>query len=134
MIPLTANAAILLAIHPIDFRRQADGLIAHCRHVLKKDPRCGTFFVFINKARTMIRVLVYDVNGFWVMTKRLSAGTFKHWPSKQTPITPFTAAELMRLLRGEQTDPPVNLLTDSKSCRPNKPNDGTTPVKSAAFV
>lgn len=106
MIPFTASASVLLAIQPVDFRRQADGLIAHCRQVLAQDPRSGTFFVFINKARTMIRVLVYDVNGFWVMTKRLSAGTFKGWPTRQAPLSACTAAELMRLLRG--IDEPVN--------------------------
>ena len=100
MIPLTAAASVLLAVQPVDFRRQADGLIAHCRQALAQDPRSGTFFVFINKAKTMIRVLVYDVNGFWVMTKRLSAGTFKGWPTQQAPLSACTAADLMRLLRG----------------------------------
>ena len=69
MIPVTHSTPILIAVEPVDFRRQMDGLIAHCRQKLSSEPMDGTFFVFINRARTMIRVLVYDGTGFWLMTK-----------------------------------------------------------------
>jgi hypothetical protein len=101
VIPITAQSTILLAIKPVDFRRQIDGLVAHCQQVLNTDPRGGTLFVFINKARTMIRVLVYEHNGYWVMTKRLSQGTFRGWPTDRQPLSPLNAGALMRLLRGE---------------------------------
>lgn len=103
MIPLTARTPILLALQPIDFRKQIDGLVAHCRNVLTVDPKSGTFFIFINRARTMIRVLVFDHNGYWVMTKRLSRGTFQ-WPSGTTPLSPMNASKLVRLLRNGTQD------------------------------
>lgn len=99
MIPVTASTPILVAIEPVDFRRQMDGLIAHCRQTLSADPMTGTFFIFINRAKTMIRVLVYDGSGFWLMTKRLSKGKFTGWPKRRQALSPLSAKVLMRLLQ-----------------------------------
>jgi hypothetical protein len=105
MIPITASTSVMVAIDPVDFRRQMDGLIAHCRHVLASDPMSGTLFIFINRSKTMIRVLVYESNGFWLMTKRLSKGKFTGWPKSQQAISPLSAKILMRLL---QTPSPIS--------------------------
>ena len=99
MIPVTASTPIMVAIKPVDFRRQMDGLIAHCRQTLSTDPMTGTFFIFINRAKTMIRVLVYDGSGFWLMTKRLSKGKFTGWPRSRQELSPLAAKVLMRLLQ-----------------------------------
>jgi transposase len=100
MIQLTAKTIILLARTPADFRCGIDGLAAQCRLQLKHDPSCGTLFVFINRSKTMIRTLVYDGSGFWLMTKRLSKGKFSGWPTTGI-INPVAAAELRQLLSGE---------------------------------
>jgi hypothetical protein len=99
MIPVTASTSILIAIEPVDFRRQMDGLIAHCRQRLSADPMTGTFFIFINRSKTQIRVLVYEGNGFWLMTKRLSKGRFTGWPKTNQALSPLSAKVLMKLLR-----------------------------------
>lgn len=109
MIQLTAHTRILLATRCADFRKGIDGMAALCRLELKKDPRCGTLFVFINRSHTMIRALQYDGTGFWLMTKRLSAGTFRGWPGQGENLHRADAARLSVLLRG--TLPPVQ--TDS---------------------
>jgi len=67
---------------------------------LAQDPRDGTLYVFINRARTMIRALVYDQGGFWLMTKRLSAGRFTGWPVAGVAVSGATACELRVLLAG----------------------------------
>ncbi len=100
MILLTANTPILLATHAADFRKGIDGLVAVCRDELEKDPRSGTYFGFINRNRTMIRVLVYDGTGFWLMTKRLSKGKFPGWPQSASPISSFDAKRLRVLISG----------------------------------
>lgn len=101
MIMLTANTRILLATQPADFRRGIDGLAAVCRQALSQDPRNGTMFVFINRARTMVRALVYESNGFWLMTKRLSQGRFANWPADESPVNPVLARQLRALLSGD---------------------------------
>lgn len=101
MIQLSANSPILLATQPADFRRGIDGMVAVCRQHLAQDPRSGTLFVFINRARTMVRVLVYEGNGFWLMTKRLSKGKFIGWPSGSDPVSGLEARRLRQLLAGK---------------------------------
>ena len=63
MIHLTCNSTILIATQPADFRQGIDGLAALCKQRLNSEPRSGTLFVFINRNKTMIRVLVYENNG-----------------------------------------------------------------------
>jgi transposase len=86
MLQITAQSKILLAIQSIDFRSGIDGIAALCRQVLDQDPMNGTLFVFRNRLKTMIRVLCYDGQGFWLCTKRLSSGRFKWWPNQTDSV------------------------------------------------
>lgn len=101
MIQLHANSVILLATQPADFRKGIDGMQALCQLELNCQPRSGTLFVFINRGKTMIRALVYDGSGFWLMTKRLSKGKFHGWPSNEFLVNPFNAKQLRALLLGK---------------------------------
>lgn len=76
MIQITAHMRILAALEPVDFRKGIDGLAALCRQKLDADPFSGALFVFVNKSRQALRVLVYDGQGFWLCHKRLSRGRF----------------------------------------------------------
>ena len=99
MIHLTRDTPILLGIAPADFRCGIDGFAARCRTLLGEEPAGGTLYVFINRARTMIRCLVHDGTGYWLMTKRLSRGRFTRWPSAvEAPMTVADARELRVLL------------------------------------
>jgi transposase len=101
MIQLTPQMRVLVATEPADFRRGIDGLARQCRAVLGADPFSGTVFVFRNRRRTAIKVLVYDGQGFWLCHKRLSKGKFRYWPSSaDEAVTPVQAHELQVLLRG----------------------------------
>ena len=103
MIHLTADTHILLATEPADFRKGIDGLAFICKDRLSSNPRSGTLFVFINRSRTMVRTLVYDGTGFWLMTKRLSKGKFQHWPKSNNAINPVAAKQLRQLLLGNES-------------------------------
>ena len=81
MIQLTPHMRILVAVEPADFRKGIDGLAQLCREVLARDPFEGAVFVFRNRNRTMIRLLSYDGQGFWLCQKRLSTGRFRFWPT-----------------------------------------------------
>lgn len=100
MIHLTSETKIFLATQPADFRKGIDGFVALCRAQLQQDPRGGTLFVFVNRSKTMVRSLIYDGTGFWLMTKRLSKGRFKNWPKSSKTIDPITAKQLRKLLIG----------------------------------
>ena len=86
MIQLTPHMRIILAVEPADFRKGIDGLSQIAKRVLKSDPFSGYLFVFMNKRRTAIKLLLYDGQGFWLFQKRLSKGRFKWWPNKNGEI------------------------------------------------
>jgi len=75
MIHLTADTRILLAHEASDFRKGIDGFVAICSQTLQQDPRNGTLFVFINRAATMIRILSYESNGYYLITNQSATGT-----------------------------------------------------------
>ena len=96
MIQITPQMRVLVGAEPADFRAGIDGLAERCRKVLETDPFSGTVFVFRNRRRTAIRVLVYDGRGFWLCHKRFSNGRFGYWPSRRE----LEVHELAVLLRG----------------------------------
>ena len=100
MILLTHETPILLGIAPADFRKSLDGFVSLCQYGLLQEPRNGTVFVFINRAKTMIRALSYDGTGYWLMSKRLSRGKFTGWPDRQCALSVTSARELRIILSG----------------------------------
>ena len=82
MIQITPQMRIFVVVEATDFRKGIDGLCRICRSVLKTDPFSGSVFVFRNRRRTSIKILVYDGQGFWICQKRLSYGKFTWWPEK----------------------------------------------------
>ena len=81
MIQITPQMRVLVAMEAVDGRRGIDGLGQICRSVLLANPGDGTMFVFRTRSGKAIRLLVYDGQGFWLASKRLSAGRFGYWPT-----------------------------------------------------
>ena len=100
MIQITPHMRILVAVAPIDFRVGIDGLVALCRQRLESDPFSGGVFVFSNRRRSAIKILMYDGSGYWVCQKRLSAGHLAYWPDGAGPASTLEACELQVLLMG----------------------------------
>jgi transposase len=98
MLQLTPQSRILLATEPVDFRKGIDGLAAVCRQKLREQPLNGAVFVCRNRAGTALKLLVYDGQGFWLCTKRLSQGRFTWWPRTQETSSRLSARELAIVL------------------------------------
>jgi len=100
VIQITPQMRVLVAVDAADFRRGIDGLARLCREVLARDPFSGTVFVFRNRRKTAVKLLVYDGQGFWLCHKRLSRGRFRWWPSQvgQRAVSSVQAHELRVLL------------------------------------
>lgn len=81
MIQITPQMRVLVAVEAVDGRKGIDSLAALCRQKLATDPFSGCVFVFRSRSATAIKVLVYDGQGFWLATKRLSKGGFRWWPA-----------------------------------------------------
>jgi transposase len=105
MLLITPQHKIYLAIQATDFRCGIDGLRALCHQQFEMDPLSGHYFIFRNRKASAIKVLVYDSQGFWLCHKRLSKGTFRHWPKAPTSIVTLNSAQLQVLL--QNGDPAV---------------------------
>ena len=98
MLQLTPQSRIFVATEPVDFRKGIDGLAAVCRTVLGDNPLSGALYVFRNRAGTALKILLYDGQGFWLCTKRLSQGRFTWWPQGADASARLAARELLILL------------------------------------
>jgi transposase len=76
-----------------------DGLSGIIRSWIKADPLSGDMFVFVNKARTHLKLLFFDSDGFVVIYKRLESGTFA-FPSNEQSARELRRDELMLVLEG----------------------------------
>jgi len=95
------RSRVYLAVGPTDMRKSFDGLQYAVRAVIEKNPLSGPFFVFCNRRRDRLKVLLWDRSGFWVFAKRLEKGTFA-WPRVDAGTRSVTlrAEELSMLLGG----------------------------------
>jgi transposase len=74
---LTGQARMFLYAGPADMRKGFDGLSGLVINKLKQNPLSGDIFIFINRQRTLIKLLVWDQTGFAIWHKRLEQGTFE---------------------------------------------------------
>src|ERR1035441_6993947 len=83
----------------VDILEDADELAQVCRQRLNTDPITGALFVFANRRRRALKILVYDGQGFWLCQKRLSQGRFDWWPSGgQQPTLGLDVHQLQLLI------------------------------------
>ncbi len=72
-----SNRNLFVCSGRVDMRKSFNGLCAIVEESLNLSPRKrGDAFVFIGKSRNRMKVLFYDVDGFWCCAKRLDAKTF----------------------------------------------------------
>ncbi len=71
-----SNRRVFLATDPMDMRRGIDRLSGWVSSHLTTDPYAGDVFVFLSKDRKRLKVLIWDVSGYWLCMKRLESGRF----------------------------------------------------------
>ena len=77
MIGFTSAQRYYLSRQVADMRKSYDGLSGLVRNGLGRDPLSGEVFIFLNRRRTMVKILVWDRSGFVLWGKRLERGTFE---------------------------------------------------------
>lgn len=77
MIGITLPACMYLSTRPTDMRKSIDGLCGEVQDYLSRDPVEGSLFVFFNRRQDKLKMLWWDRDGYWVLYKRLEAGTFQ---------------------------------------------------------
>jgi len=83
MFGLTAAIRIYLYRGVCDMRKSFDGLCGIIRSDMGADPLSGSLFVFVNRRRSMVKLLYWDRDGLALWYKRLEQGCFTlpdRWP------------------------------------------------------
>ena len=80
MLSLGPRTRVFVALGVTDMRKSFDTLGELVRSVIGEDPLSGHVFVFCNRGRNRIKVLVFDRGGYWLVARRLERGTFA-WPT-----------------------------------------------------
>ena len=76
MILLPRAVRVYFATQPVSLRRSFDGLSNEVRAVLGHDPLGGHVFVFLNRRKTQVKLLVWTRGGYTIVHKRLERGRF----------------------------------------------------------
>jgi transposase len=84
VLTLGSNIRIYVASEPVDLRKGFDGLAAATRQAIREDPLSGHLFVFVNRRRNRLKVLVWEPSGYLLLYKRLERGCF-HLPTSPRP-------------------------------------------------
>jgi len=100
-----AGKRVYLACGPTDMRKSINGLAAIVEGGFKHDPFDGAMFVFCNRNRDRVKILEWDVDGFWLYFKRLEKGHFR-WPAlgEDDATMSMTGEELSILLGGARIE------------------------------
>lgn len=99
MLNVPSKVRIFLCRSAIDMRKGFDGLHGVVLEALRQDPLSGDLFVFLNKRRDRVKLLIWDGDGMLIVYKRLERGTFKP-PAADTDSLTLSAAQLSLLLGG----------------------------------
>ena len=99
MFALNASRAVYLHQGAVDFRKNINGLASLVEHGLGLDAFAQALFVFANRRRDCIKILGWDVNGFWLLHKRLEKGRFI-WPRGELGVATLSVEQLHWLLKG----------------------------------
>lgn len=82
MIAPSEGSRVYLALGATDLRKSIDGLAVLVADVLDQDPFSSHLFVFCNRSRDKIKILLWQHNGFWLFYRRLERDRFR-WPSPE---------------------------------------------------
>ena len=100
MLSLPPTVRVFIARAPVDMRKSFDGLENAVRAVLKEDPMTGHLFVFTNKRRDRMKILMWDRHGWAILYKRLEIGTFNLPDGEHADRIEVEAADLALMLEG----------------------------------
>lgn len=76
MLSLPASTRIFVYTGVTDMRRSFDRLAQMVEEHLEQDPESGHLYLFFNRRRDCVKLLLWEGDGFSIFYKRLELGTF----------------------------------------------------------
>ena len=77
MLSFSTTQRYFIYPRPCDMRKGFNGLGGLVNQCFEHSLMSGDVFIFINRRRTHIKLLMWDATGFAIYYKRLEAGTFE---------------------------------------------------------
>jgi transposase len=99
MLSLPTKVRVFLCTRATDMRKSFDGLHGLVLEVLRQDPQSGDLFVFLNRRRDRMKILLWEGDGLAIWYKRLESGTFA-LPAGRGDSLVLSSAQLALLLGG----------------------------------
>jgi len=90
---------VFIALGATDMRKSINGLSLLVEEQFELDLFGGSYFVFCNRKRDIVKILYWDVCGFAVWMKRLEKDVF-NWPESEDEVVEVSQAALGWLLQG----------------------------------
>lgn len=100
MFRLSPQLAVFVHRDAVDFRKSINGLAAIVEQSLRMSPFGQAAFVFANRRRDRVKILLWHRNGFWLMLKRLEGGERFAWPRASDGVIELSVEQLHWLLEG----------------------------------
>ena len=75
MIGTSRRLTVFAYARAVDMRKSFNGLAGLVREQLQADPMSRHLFLFCNRDRNRLKVLVADESGMWLLSQRLDRGT-----------------------------------------------------------
>ena len=91
---------VYIAAGKTDLRKGQDSLLMIIKNEFKLDPfEQGNIFIFCGSRNSVIKALVFEKDGFVLLTKRLINGSFQ-WPRDRQEVLDITEEQYHRLMDG----------------------------------
>ena len=101
LLSLPGHVQYYLFMGNADMRRTFEGLCGLVRNEMNQNPLDHQVYIFINKRRTQVKLLLWEGDGFCIFHKRLEAGTFERplTDENKNQVT-LTRTQLQLILQG----------------------------------
>ena len=101
MLHLSSSIRYFLYRSPADMRKGFDNLAGIVNSGMQHNACSGDIFIFFNRNRTHVKLLLWEGDGFSLYYKRLEQGTYELPVCSSSDITmPITAQQLQFILQG----------------------------------
>ena len=90
---------VFIALGATDMRKSINGLSLLVEEQFELDLFTGSYFVFCNRKRDIVKILYWAENGFCIWMKRLEKDVFR-WPESEQEVVEVNQTALGWLLQG----------------------------------
>ena len=100
------SGRVLVSCSPTDMRKGIESLARIVEIEFGLDPFASATYVFVSRTADKLKMLRWDVNGFWLFYKKLARGTFRWSFRSEGLVLEVDPRQLTWLVDGLSTEQP----------------------------